>query len=240
MPIIITCPASTVIGAQKGRKRLIPVSITVSGAPFPAKFVVRVSLISASVPGVFFAQAISGKWDPLSSTSVQTPVIASAPPFPPFLAFPFFLEPNTVGGPNSYNASYQVEVWDVSVVATPVQLRSATFAVTVNTSPAANVNVVFALDYGASMSRTDPANPTSRLARLQAAFPRAVALLRGTDTLAVTTFANVNAVPLVPVFPALASPAQSSQQTTWPPVSLSMALVRCPSASKWESTQVAL
>ena len=178
---------------QKGRKLLVPVPITLGGASGFATGVVRVSLISTSSPvGVLWIQAMPGTWNSVSTgamASVESPPFPTSGSLPHFTAFPSFLDNQNLTTPTTgYSATYLIEVFDTSVP--PVQQGSIQFTLTGDAAPAQSVNVVFALDHGSTMATTDSSN-TSRLARLKAALPLGVALLRDDDTLGVVSFGNL-------------------------------------------------
>jgi len=150
---------------------------------------------TSSPAGVLTIQAIPGLWAPAASVSPGAIASVDSPPFstsgalPHFTAFAAFLDTNGLTTPTTgYSSTYQIEVFDTSTP--PVQQGSIPFVITGDASPAQSVDVVFAVDHGYSMARTDSANAT-RLARLQAAFLRGVRLLRDDDKLGVVSFANV-------------------------------------------------
>ncbi|HKO46612.1 MAG TPA: hypothetical protein VJV79_02750 [Polyangiaceae bacterium] len=194
MPIQISCSA-LVFAGQKGRKLLVPAAITLSapvGIPAGTQCRVRVSLLSSNAPGVFSIQAVPGTWNTVNVPGTIASV-ESAQPFDPNVALPAFtalasyLDNNSLTTPtNGYSATYLVEV----INSVPAPLGALEFGMTGSAVPAQSVNVVFAVDHGSSMGRTDAFGVT-RLTRLTAALSRGVGLLRDDDTLSVVSFANL-------------------------------------------------
>jgi hypothetical protein len=213
MPISISCSVPA-LNAQKGRKLLLPLGITLFApiVPIGDQCRVYVSFISSNAAaGVFSIPVVPGLWEPASTSPGAVATVRSATSFdphvslPPFTAFPAFFDPVSVGTPRiGYVANYQVEVYDTSVNP-PVLQGSVPVTVSGDAAAVAAVNVVFALDRGSSMSTPDSSG-VSRLDRLKAAFPVGVGLLRDTDILAVSSFANARVDP--PLNPSL-GPAQA-------------------------------
>jgi hypothetical protein len=201
MTIQISCSAPARFTAQKGRKLLVPVQITLFasiGLSNPCR--VRASFISAPLGGLSI-QAIPNMWTAVSASVVESTDFDPNGTLPVFTAFAAFFDPSP-GPTTGYTASYTVEVIEGSNVRGLIQ-----FGLTGDASAAKKVDVIFALDHGASMGRPDPSDP--RLTRLQTAFSRGVALLRDDDTLGVVTFGNLKC----PQNPQLApGPANAAQQ----------------------------
>jgi len=130
------------------------------------------------------------------------------PTTPPSLtAFLSYFDPNNLTAPDTYNASYRLEVFDD---ATHSKVGGIEFQVTGSATEAHSVNVIFALDHGFTMGARDAARAT-RLARLKAAFSRGIALLRDDDTFGFISFGN----PSCASNPSLAlGPGDSGRQTT--------------------------
>jgi hypothetical protein len=194
---VIGYTAPPFFAAQKGRKRLFSVPLTVTVSTFtpgstPAQWVVRVS--SLTVGGVFLIQAMPPAWTEESPATGATATVRS-PTFSPaangdvfsFTAFPTYLDNSGLASPTTnYSASYRIDVVDTANSAVVVTTQ---FSLAGSADPAVHVNVVFALDHGTTM-KTSIVTP-NRLARLQAAFSRGVKLLRETDDfLGVASFAN--------------------------------------------------
>lgn len=192
MAIQIGCSAPPFSG-QKGRKLLIPVPITLGGASGFASGFVRVTLMNTSSPlGVLTIQEIPNLWTaaappPGAIASVISPVFSTSGTLPHFTAFPAFLDTVGMTTPTTgYGANYQIDVLDTS----NVLQGSMPFTLTGNASPAQSVDVIFAVDRGFTMGRTDPSGKT-RLDRLKSAFLRGVRLLRDDDKLGFVSFANL-------------------------------------------------
>lgn len=184
-----SCSAPSFV-AQKGRKLLVPVPIFLFGAtgftppPTPSCHV-RVTFVSSSKPGTLSVQEIPGMWTAMGGSSVRS--ASFDPNTPPTLtAFLSFLDPDNLTAPDSYTALYRIEVFDDTSL---LKVGGIEFPVTGNATPAQSVKVIFALDHGFTMGKSDAAR-MSRLNRLKAAFSRAVALFRDDDTFGFVSFAN--------------------------------------------------
>jgi len=199
MTISISCSALT-LNAQKGRRLLLPLEITVF-APFDisstAQLRVRVSFLNSNaLAGVFSIPTVPFLWNTAPTSFGAVATVESSNFFSPvgtlpiFTAFPAFFDLDD-GTNGSYTAHYQVEVFDT--LGAPFLHGSIPVTISGTAAAGQPLNVVFALDHGSSMSNTDSSG-TTRLARLKAAFPVGVGLLRDTDILSVSSFANRNVV----------------------------------------------
>jgi len=233
MPIQISCSAPPFV-AQKARKLLVPVQISLFGGfNLPTNCLLRISVLSSSIPGALSIQSIPNMWKEITFGSVvQTPNS-----FDPnntisnFVAFPAFLDNRNPTAPDSYSATYQIDLLDGGNLGAAA-LESRTFILTGIANPAQSVNVAFALDHGSSMATTD-ASGISRLDRLKAAFVRGLALLRPDDSLGVTSYGNWNCAPAVPVN---LGPATADQITTATQFSNALVLDDSRPTRKWQQS----
>src|SRR6478609_6868345 len=161
MTITIGCSAPPFSG-QKGRKLVIPVPITLSAASGFAQGYVRVTLLSSNSPlGVLTIPEIPNLWTaavpppplpPSSIASVVSPMFNATGTLPKITAFPAFIDTNGMTTPTTgYAANYLIEVFDT---ANNLQ-GSLPFTLTGNASAAQSADVIFALDRGFTMGRTD-------------------------------------------------------------------------------------
>src|SRR4051812_10113159 len=112
MPVQISCSAPPFV-AQKSRKLLIPVQISLFGASnLPTHCRLRVTVLSSSILGVLTIQEIPNMWDLVKfGQSVQ-----STNPFDPngvvtnVVAFPAFFDSRSPTAPDSYSATYQIDL----------------------------------------------------------------------------------------------------------------------------------
>ena len=196
MPIQITCSGS--FNGQKARKLLVPLRIQVStpsDIPANAQCKVRVSFAGSPTASFFSVQAIPGTWDAGATADIIESNLTFNPNTDPLplslVAFAVFQDdtnPTAPSAPPDYTANFRIEVFQGSVV-----FDSIVFVLPGSAAAQQSADVVFALDHGSSMNST--VVTPSRLERLKSAFPRAVALLRGDDTLGVSSFANLGLDP---------------------------------------------
>src|SRR6478609_10841072 len=124
MPIQLSCSAPP-FTAQKSRKLLISVQISLFGASnMPTNCRLRVTVVTTSIPQVLTIQSIPNMWDVVTTNMV----VQSTNTFDPngvvtnFVAFPAFFDSRSPTTPDSYSATYQVDLMDANT-GLPVESR---------------------------------------------------------------------------------------------------------------------
>jgi len=194
----------------------------------------RVSVVTSSIPQVLTIQSIPEMWE------VVTPDLAvrTKNAFDPngvttnFVAFPAFFDSRSPTAPDSYSATYQVDLIDAHAASTAAPLETRQFVLTGSANAAQAVNVAFALDHGSSMATPDSSG-VLRLNRLKAAFARGLLLLRPSDSVGVTAYGNINCVP-IPAVPVL--PASDNQLTDVRNFATALNLDESLPTKKWQQT----